>query len=186
MERSDSVDSLEDLLNNLNDDSDESFTEKEKGVQEKSERRTVNGKTSEASKGSKQEDGEVTKKEDLNDNPVQTKNEEIVTTNGDFEETSTSSETAIDCCNLNVKCDNQNLLSNSVNKLLLQSVTESESSDSKEVKSRSHSICSHLEDDVINQFLDKTTENVGVLFFSTIFYFTFLLLKRIMIVSNLS
>ncbi|KAI4460692.1 leucine rich repeat in flii interacting protein [Holotrichia oblita] len=148
MERSDSVDSLEDLLNNLNDDSDESFTEKvvsERKVKETPSNIEPIIKTND----------EISEVKVEREESVINQIEDVKVSDDDLRETPTPTET-IECVNPNiVSCDN---------KLLIAGVTETESSDfiqqSKDVKSsRSHSLSSHLEEDVINQFLDKTTED---------------------------
>ncbi|KAK9709003.1 LRRFIP family [Popillia japonica] len=142
MERSDSVDSLEDLLNNLNDDSDESFTEKVASQKEIIKETEPSIKTND-----KISDAKIEVEEE---NVTSEKIEDVKVIDSDL------LTEAIECVNPNViSCDN---------KLVLAGVTETESSDyiqqPKDVKSsRSHSISSHLEEDVINQFLDKTTED---------------------------
>lgn len=174
MERSDSVDSLEDLLNNLNDDSDESFTEKV--VSERKIKETPSNIEPITKLNDKISDVKLEQEEN-----VINKIEDVDVSDDDLRETPTPIET-IECINPNlVSCDN---------KLLLTGVTETESSDyiqqSKDVKSsRSHSVSSHLEEDVINQFLDKTTEDVGILYL-TVFKFEWYVRERFYFNINIS
>lgn len=160
MERSDSVDSLEDLLNNLNDDSDESFTEKVASQKEIIKETEPSIKTND-----KISDAKIEVEEE---NVTSEKIEDVKVIDSDL------LTEAIECVNPNViSCDN---------KLVLAGVTETESSDyiqqPKDVKSsRSHSISSHLEEDVINQFLDKTTEDVRITTFFVLYVFNLTVFK---------
>lgn len=150
-------------MNNLNDDSDESFTDsktaKDKQLKKglpRDPKTDVHLEVVNISENVQIKSGAESEKNAQNERDA---------INDDFEEAGVHSEPA-ECLNPNVvNCDNANIANSA--KLILQGVTESESSSDyaqqRDVKSsRSHSVCSYLEEDVINQFLDKTTENVGI------------------------